>query len=428
MGRMRATVVIAMAVLAGCSSPATGGPDASPATDSGAPPDAGSADAGMDAGASPDGGSCPGPGGQDDAGTYTELRVVGDPGSASGIYDPSLFFPEDAGLGLMTYSSVPDQRAVLTRVAVSTDQGQTWTYVQDVNQVTPQTVSVPSADPSICGATTCTGHRIHEVSSLAVDVSDPNPAAHFKVLTHSYLVSDLPDGGFTLDRTVGVLSMYTTQSPSATAVWTETRLFGWNGVSPESSTNVMHNISTEPALSALSGCLALTEPGLLVRGAILDLAVQCETFDPVGSRIVTDVKLLRSFDHGATWQFVSVLVDETDAAALGASGPQGGTLGAPDLYQANGHTYLLVTPNGPVPFGNGYRGCLDLELSDVDAGVVARCGGVPEVRFAYSGLNGIFTGPCTAAPGSTATGVLVPMAFFLPALSFHIYASHDGPP
>jgi hypothetical protein len=427
---MRAALLTAIGLLVGCSGPAPGGQDAA-TPDSGSAPDAGAdagsgADGGTDAGAPPDGGSCPATGGQDDAGTYTEVTVAGDPGPTLGIFDPSLFYPEDAGMGLMTYSSVPDQRSVHTRMAASQDHGLTWTYVQAVDQPTAQTISNP--DLSVCGSATCPGRRIHEVSSLAVDLLDPNPAAAFKVFTHSYFVADLADGGFKLVPNVGIISMYTTQSPSATAVWSETRLFGWNGPSPESSTSVQHNITTDPTLAALSDCAALTEPGVFVRGGTLDLAIQCEAYSSVTQTISTDVRLIRSEDHGATWTFISKLVTPTDAAALGAQGPGGPSLGAPDLYEVDGHIYLLVTPNGPVPFGNGYRGCLDLEVDDIDAGTVARCAGVPEVRFAYSGVDGIFTGACTAAPGATATGVLVPMAYFLPTLSFHIYASHDGPP
>ena len=75
-----------------------------------------------------------------------------------------------------------------------------------------------------------------------------------------------------------------------------------------------------------------------------------------------------------------------DARALGSTTPR---INGSDLFEAQGASWLVVSPEGPVdgPDGtfDGYRGCLVVAIEDLDAGRVARCVGVPVVRTAYLG-------------------------------------------
>ena len=103
-------------------------------------------------------------------------------------------------------------------------------------------------------------------------------------------------------------------------------------------------VSTDAVLSPLLGdCLVLSEPGALVRGGVIDLALGCLRVEGPTS-VPIDVVLIRSTDHGASWKPVSRLLDRDDAVALGAVGAYGPQLNAADLFQIGASTYLFVTP------------------------------------------------------------------------------------
>lgn len=366
--------------------------------------DSGVADGGADAGA-PDGGpSCSLDAGREDAGGYVPLTIANDTPSAYGNFDPSLWYEADGGGGFLTYSAVPAQNQLHTRIAYSNDRGATWTYLGNVNQPTP--VTITTTDSSVCGATTCTGTWVHETSSIVYDAADPNPARRFKVFVHSYFAT-----ASAIHYLIGVVTMFTTAFPGPGAVWVETRILGWNSSSPESSTNVGQNINTDPALAPYIGsCLLLSEPGALVRGGTIDVAFGCVRFVPnAGAQI--DIQLLRSTDHGSSWTFVSTLLRAQEAALFGTTGTNAPAFNGADLFERNGRTFLFVSPNGPVQgVGDGYRGCLVFELNDVDAGAVERCGGAPIPKKKFLGPQTYFTGACTWAAGASANNTVVPIA------------------
>jgi hypothetical protein len=199
---------------------------------------------------------------------------------------------------------------------------------------------------------------------------------------------------------------------------------------------VVQNVSTDSNLSGLASCVALTEPGALVHTAdtdagasAIDLALGCVLPGSSGGAVI-EVELIRSVDHGASWSFVSTLIDEADAVALGAVE---GQVNAPDLFTVGAATYLIATPDGNVATStgttDGYRGCLVFEVADLDAGQLARCGGMLQPVTEYLGDPEQFVGACTAAQGASAMGVVVPTATLTGASpSFAFFASHSGPP
>ena len=355
---------------------------------------------------------------------YTRLVVASDAGSTEGIYDPSIVYPQGGSVGFLTYTSVPNKAAVHSRAAASTDSGRSWVFVGDVNTDSATTITTTGGDTAVCGATTCTGVWVHETSSLVYDPTDPDTTQRFKVFVHSYFVA-LPTPGHdtTLAYWYGNLSMYTTSFP--TRGWSsEVKLLGWNSTSPVSSTGVRQNISTDPALaSGYGNCWFIMEPGALVRGDTIDLATGCVQ---LAAGLPFDIRMMRSTDHGATWRFIAVLLDSTDALAVGSSTPR---INGADLFRVGSTTYLFATPEGPLTAGGyGYRGCLEFRFANVDAGQLVRSGGVPVVQKRYTGDPGIFTGPCTADAGAKNAGVIVPKAGPTFSPYFQIFTTGVGPP
>ncbi len=348
-----------------------------------------------------DAGSCGSDAGYDVASAAVPVPN-GDPGAASlGYGDPSVFYAADASVGWMTYTAVAP-KAELTRIAQSTDHGVSWTYLSDVNAVTQVTVS--TTDTSVCGAASCSGNWVHEVSTLIEDPSDPDGSRRFKVFAHSYLTTT-PAGQ--LHYEIGHIDLWTTANP-ATGPWVETKLLGWTSSSPASSTGVATVVTTDAALSPLLGsCLALTEPGALVRGGTIDLVLGCVRFVSSTS-IPIELVMIRSTDHGASWQPVAKVLDVNDAAALGSSTPVGPRVNAGDLFEVAGRYYLFATPTAPVaaPINSGYRGCRLLRFADLDAGMVERCGGAPVVLDTFNGPAGLFNGACSYAEGASGAGVM----------------------
>src|SRR5690349_11997983 len=103
-----------------------------------------------------------------DPATAHELTIAGDTGSTLGVFDPSIVYPAGAPGGAMSYSSVPDQHSIRTRIALSADAGATWTYVAEPNTPVAATVveDGPDTFPSECTGGTCSGFMISEVTSL----------------------------------------------------------------------------------------------------------------------------------------------------------------------------------------------------------------------------------------------------------------------
>ena len=417
-------IVVSLLCAAACgSSDAPAGDADSGATDASTTDVANPTDAGTDAA------SCGGGDGGHDPSPL--IAVGGDPGGAAlGYGDPSLLYPADAGAGFMTYTAVAPSSA-FTRFATSTDRGASWSYLGDVNAVTPLTIT--TSDNSVCGAASCDGSWVHEVSSLIDDPTDPNPARRFKVFAHSYYIQGNtgpnPNGA---RYDIGSIDLWTTSSLQSGATWAETRLLGWTSSSPRSSTGVTTVVSTDAALSPLLGaCIAMTEPGALVHDGVIELALGCETYVSPTS-VPIEISLIRSTDHGATWAPVAKLLDLADATALGATGAYGPELNAADLFVSGGTTFLFATPNGPVtnvgPSTSGYRGCLAFPFADLDAGQLVRCGGVPAATPVIEGAPGLFHGACTWAEGASAAGVMGLTANTTRTPAFQLFASGASPP
>src|SRR5262249_27618362 len=129
--------------------------------------------------------TCPAPTIVDPA-SARELAIVGEPGAAAGIFDPSIIYPGPASGGALAYSAMPDEHSIRTRLAASTDHGATWVYAADLNQ--PEAATIATTDPNEkCPANSCSGFLISEVPSLVFDADDPDPSRRWKLFAHRYL-------------------------------------------------------------------------------------------------------------------------------------------------------------------------------------------------------------------------------------------------
>lgn len=310
-----------------------------------------------------------------------EVIVAGDPGAALGIFDPSIVYPKGAPGGAMSYSAVPTQETIVTRIALSADNGASWVYVAQPNVAEPATL--PSTNATACPGGTCSGNLISEVSSLVLDADDPDASARWKLFAHRYLVG--PQVALHYD--IGTIALQTASSPEGP--WTAPKkMLGWNSSSSYSSAGVATNVSSLPAIS---DCVALTEPGALWTPGQIDLAVGCVYLDGATPKI--RIELVRSKDHAASWTHVSTLLRPEDASCL----TPGASVNAADLFVHDGAVYASATPSDNA----GYHGCAIFEIADLASGTVRRdADGKAYVPRALVASPDRFAGACAYAEGA----------------------------
>ena len=334
-----------------------------------------------------------------DPATAHEVLVAGDT-SAEGIFDPSIVYPAGASAGAMAYSAVPDQETIRTRIALSPDHGATWTMAAEINM--PEVVSI-AADPTECAGGVCAGKLISEVTSLVIDVDEPDANKRWKLFAHRYVVG----AGVALHYRVGTITLQTAAQPQGP--WTAPqKLIGWNGPSAYSSTGIVTNVNTIGG--SASDCLVLTEPGAIWLPGALDLAVGCIYLDGATPKI--RIELLRSTTHGASWVSVGTLLRPDDAACLAP----GASLNGPDLFVADGHEYIAATPSDQT----GYHGCMTFEIDDPPTGHVKR-DGTGRAIVARSVTSSQFAGACTFS--ESGGGYALDIGFLQAARKFRIFTA-----
>lgn len=324
-----------------------------------------------------------------------EVIVVNDPPAAFGIFDPSLVYPKGASGGAMAYSAVVAKDAIGTRIALSNDEGATWTFAVQAN--------APAAVPDDAG------NLISEVSSLVVDPLDADSARRWKLFTHRYLAK-----GDELHYDIGNVSLQTAPAPEGP--WTApVANVGWRGTNPFSSDGAKLLAQDVPELA---DCVAFTEPSAFGSpNGTLALSLGCVSTQPsVSIRVV----LLLSTDHAASWSYAGLLVPASDAACLGRAAGLG-RVNAVDLFSANEKVWASITPEDPM---RGYRGCAFVEIADLSAAKIARDdGGAPRVTKLLAPPVDQFSGACAFAEGATKSTALIGVAFLGESRPFRIVRS-----
>lgn len=331
------------------------------------------------------------------------LGVVGDPGSAAGIFDASVVYPSGAPGGAMAYSSVPDQHSIRTRIALSATAGASYTYVAEVN--TPELALLTSSDPAECPGGFCLGYLISEVSSLIFDATDPNPATRWKLYAHRYLA----EANNRLHYRLGTIVVQTAAAPQGP--WTAPRkVFGLPSPSPYTTSGAQVDASR---LAGMADCIALSEPSALWRPERIDLAMGCVYL--AGTTPKIRIVRVRTLDHGRTWVGLGTVMVPGDADCLPGTTP-GASVNAADLFLGpDGVEYMSATSSDPL-----YHGCAVYKVANPLTGQIERtASGAPRVVRTIAADTGQFAGACTFSTGGG--GYLMSVGFLDSSRPFRLF-------
>jgi hypothetical protein len=326
----------------------------------------------------------------------SEVLVTNDPPSAGGIFDPSIVYPAGAPAGAMAYSAFKAKDDITTRIAISTDEGLTWTYAATANAA----VALPAGG----------GNLIHEVSSLVFDGADSDAARKWKLFSFRYVAR-----GEELLYIVGHIALQTAPAPEGP--WSAPSAnVGWRGPNAFSSEGARFVAQDEPALA---DCNAFSEPSAIATPNGLSLAVGC-----VSSDLAIRVVLLRSTDHAASWSYVGVLARADDAKCLGRS-PGLARVNAAELFASGGKTWTFLTPES---LTTGYQGCAAVEV-DLTRGEISRDpSGAPLVTKLFVTADNRFSGACAYAEGARKATALMSIAFLSEPRKFRIFRTGTSIP
>ena len=347
-----------------------------------------------------------------DPATASTITVVGTPVANGGLSDVALSYPAGAASGVMTYTAVAYSQtavALTTRIASSSDQGATWTYVADVNHVAATMLQV--TDTTECPSGSCPGFIVNEVSTVIDDPTDPDPDRRWKVFTHRYWVST-QTGTPTIRYQYGHIALYTAPAPSGP--WSAPQpVLGWPSNAPFSSQGANQLTTMIPGMT---DCAVLTEPSAMISGNQILLAVGCVAL-PANIRI----ELLASGDHAATFTRVGTLVAANDSPALGGSAPR---VNGAHLFQAGGVSYVLASPGNS---SGAYLGCALLEL-DAQHAILRNADGTPHVLRYFDAPGEPQRGACAFAEGAPATGFVMNIPTLMPVPLWRVYRTGVSAP
>jgi len=353
------------------------------------------------------------------------LTVAGDAPGMGGISDASLFWPAASATGFLAYTNTP-MGLLETRLARSTDSGGTWSFVANVN--TAGSAMFPAGGLVSCGAAaSCPAVLVHEVPTLVVDPSDPDPSRQLKIVSDAYLEPAFGTASKFPTFLFGYFALQT--SPDGTTWSSDTAVLGWSAtptnVSPPLPP-VQANVQT--AFPELADCDLLLEPAMAIRPATsatdagaIDLALSCVHLTNPSPTI--RIVLLRSTDHARTFEYVGVLLSTADATCLGSPSP---AITGGDLFYVGTKEYLLASRLSPSQgqAGNVYRDCLVFAVDD--SGAVSRDPqGHPDVLREIATTDGTAIGSCTYAEGAAKMGYVGNWGSTLPS---SIFVSGIGAP
>jgi hypothetical protein len=311
--------------------------------------------------------------------------IGGNPSPFRGYGDPSLERDPLTGTLWLSYSWLnvlvtnpgPSQLidfGVETHLARSDDGGESFDFVEAVNQMSPVTHPDSSAE----------GWESHEVSTL---VNEGAGAWQMMWLNYFDPPGTAPFFDARYERALGA-------SPDALSAPTE-----WvRGNATSASWGSQHNLSTIPQLS---DCVAFTEPALFNQDGVTYLATNCVVYSGgVRQDAQERLVLLRQETNG--YSFVGNLLDGQDAVAAGGSRIEQADI----ALSQTGEVLLIATPiQAAQP---NHLGCVVHEISDITTASVLRDAGGEAIRLATITGEDDTIGPglCTYDAASE-TGVLM---------------------
>lgn len=331
--------------------------------------------------------------------SYEKVIIIGET-AESGVFDPSLEY--DGTTGWLAYSAVDVPEYVHTHLARSADGGRSWEYVTEINRSEAGTV--------VDGKETIDGIWRHEVPTLVHDPGDPG--REWKLYWHRYFVRPPYKAEDRLFEYGWVAYKY---ASSPDGLWSEeVALFGAypypsGGFEVEHYLNQLH--------PDLADFVAFTEPGSLYKNGVLYLSF---VGAHPGGEGMFKTFLIRSGDHGTTWEDVGTLTDGADATELGYT-----MLTAPSLVEKNGRVFLLAAPWGPL--FTDHDGTYVFEFEDITQAKLKRNGGkLVVIKYLPPSLSGwINAGESDYDAGNTYGGILMPQLDMADPNSFAIYNTKE---
>jgi len=285
-----------------------------------------------------------------EAKNYERITILGET-AKGGVFDPSIEYGEDGRIGWMAYSAVEDfPKGVSTHIAKTSDHGKSWEKVLEVNISEEGVVEKDGVKIK--------GVWRNEVPTLVYDPQDPVSARRWKLFWHKYFaVSPYIGPKHRLVEYGWIAYKY---APTPSGPWSEEiPLFG-AGKFPKPPFFAKYNLNSfHPDLAKV---VAYTEPAAFYWKGYLYLALQglnVEFYAPTSGkvkephlfpkgRVVSKIFLFASANHGESWKYIGVLLDENDAHSLGCA-----WLTAPSLADDSGKVFLLVSPSLRQGFHNG---------------------------------------------------------------------------
>jgi hypothetical protein len=332
--------------------------------------------------------------------SYTPLAIQGDT-SPSGVQDPSVIRLADGDIW-MAYSSVnyhkdADNKLVQDvgiRLARSEDGGTTFKFASIIAVPEPATITDTDPQTRTCGTPTCSGRWVYQGAWLVEDATDPDPARRFKLFAYKYFL--LPSKATSTLFDLGAIVMWTAPAPDGN--WSAPASILGSSVTPpelaaSNLVNAMHG--------DLATCVSVSQGGANVRGSKLDLVLSCSyTGDDMIIPLPQKIVLLRSTDHGKTFQYVSTLLTQEDAKEIGPV-----SFTSPSIVSArNSIPVLLATSSA---YLGKYVGCVVVPIEDQDAGTVFRKDAMPITLFNVPPMPSHYGGDCAWDAGLGSNGILI---------------------
>jgi hypothetical protein len=355
------------------------------------------------------------------------------PGVAAtgGIFDPSITRDPVTGTLWMSYSAVnasvmwPTQNKIAphTRLASSSDGGETWTDAGPVNQISD--VTLPLSPPFNAGT------WMNEVSSLTYD---PGAATNerWKLTWQTFIKIN---GEARFEHSWIALKMAAT--PQALALAPTTKWFAsylYDTGNNTAAAPTAPPVPTAPAIQAdiafpgLSTCI-VGEPSLYATAAALYLALQCEQLnDPANpndnDRLITLLRCASPCNatSAASWTFAGRVFSQASSAVVEPA--FNGGYAAPALVETASGVFLLVTPT--VNPDAIYRGCRAFKFANLDTATLETTAGVTAIKASVDGSTADrFNGAC-AYIGGAASGILQSELSQLPDGEFQIFMTRTA--
>lgn len=321
---------------------------------------------------------------------YEKIIVIGETDAINGVYDPSIEYDKH-GIGWMTYSTVKAPEYVSTHIAKSEDHGKTWTYVTTINQAINGTIMIND--------TTLQGVWRHEVSTLVNDPSDSGK--EWKIFWHKYFTIPPYDVEQRLFQ-YGWIAYKYAHNPEGP--WSdEIALFG-SGFFPLEPFDTRYNLSGfHPDLAEN---IVYSEPGSLLFNDTLYLSLNAHSI--IDGNNIGKTILIKSNDHGNTWEYVTILLEPQDVEAY-----NGIYFTGTSLVKEKNRLFLLACPENPNNGIKHHLGTYIFEFEDIDKGLLQRDVNDTLILHKYIALSLISGGQSDYDEQNTYGGIVIPQHNYL---------------